>query len=133
MIGEVEIEEFKQRWARAIVAADIEQVMALYSPSALLKPTLSDQIRDQRTAIQSYFTGGGIGDSGFLKKGITAVHFGEGWVREMENAAVLLGHYQFVFANGETSDADYTFVLAPEGKAHQLRILAHHSSLSYKN
>ena len=129
----IKIEEFKQRWASTIVSADPEQVMSLYSPNALLKPTLSDQIRRESTSIHSYFAGTAIGDSGFLKKGICEVRFGEEYVREVGDVSVLMGHYQFVFSNGESTEADYTFVLVPEGEGGSLRILAHHSSLSFKN
>ncbi len=127
------IEEFKQRWASAIVSAAPEQVMPLYSPKALLKPTLSEQIRQENTSIHSYFAGTAAGDSGFLKKGITEVRFGEECVREMGNTVVLMGHYQFVFSNGESTKADYTFVLIPDGEGGSLHILAHHSSLSFRN
>ena len=132
-MGAKKIEEFKQRWASAVVSADPEKVMPLYSPNALLKPTLSDQIRQENVSIRSYFAGTAAGDSGFLKKGICDVRFGEECVREIGDMTILMGTYQFVFSNGESTKADYTFVLSLESEGGGFRILAHHSSLSFKS
>lgn len=42
-------------WARTVASRDVDQVLALYAPDAILVPTLSNQVRDCDPSRRGYF------------------------------------------------------------------------------
>ena len=51
-----EIAALFDQWNTALATGDPEKVADLYAPNAVLLPTLSNQIRTNRTEIVEYFT-----------------------------------------------------------------------------
>lgn len=121
----------KHAWAEAVVEGDVEAVMALYSATAVLNPTLSPYIRQGKAQIRPYFEGGGeYDDAGFLKQGIVKVDFIENRWQDLGEAGVLIGKYKFTRSSGEPVSADYTFVFRKDERG-VVRIVVHHSSLPF--
>lgn len=54
-ISEADVEALFERWNQALASADPDAVVALYSPDALLLPTLSPEARRSPAAIRDYF------------------------------------------------------------------------------
>ena len=114
-----------KQWCQAVVAGDLQQLLALYEEDALLKPTLSPEIRCGLVAIENYF----VGDEqhkGFLQRGIQQIHHQVERELYLDHALVLMGNYEFICPH-ETIKAHFTFVLKESGVG--FKILAHHSSL----
>lgn len=129
-----EIEQVKSKWGQAIVAADLQGVLNLYQSEALLKPTLSDRIREGIKEIAPYFEGSAeTGDAGFLKQGITRVEFTYSFLKARELWCVEVGQYTFHKESGESVDGDYTFVFEKKQPNEEWKISSHHSSLTYRN
>jgi uncharacterized protein (TIGR02246 family) len=118
-ISRTEVESLFDRWNAALASGDPAQVSALYSPDALLLPTLSPQPRTDPAGIRDYFTtflaGGPQGriESRTIQLGC--------------NEAFDAGTYSFRFRDGHQVQARYTFVY---GFDHgQWLIVHHHSSM----
>ena len=108
-----------ERWNTALGSGDPDQVAALYSPTALLLPTLSPEPRTTPEGIRDYFTG-------FL----TGAPRGRIESRSIQlgcNEAMDAGTYSFRFADGRRVPARYTFVYVFSDGRWQIQ--HHHSSL----
>jgi uncharacterized protein (TIGR02246 family) len=118
-ISEAQAEAMFERWNGALQTGDPDQVVALYSPNALLLPTLSAEPRQSPAAIRAYFeqflshAPRGRIDSRVLQLGC--------------NELVDAGTYSFWLDGDHWVAARYTFVYAFTGGA--WRIVHHHSSL----
>jgi uncharacterized protein (TIGR02246 family) len=118
-ISEAQAEALFERWNGALQTGDPDQVVALYSPNALLLPTLSAEPRQSPAAIRAYFeqflshAPRGRIDSRVLQLGC--------------NELVDAGTYSFWLDGDHWVAARYTFVYAFTGGA--WRIVHHHSSL----
>ena len=118
-IGDTQAAALFNRWNTAIQSGDPEQVVALYSPDALLLPTLSAEPRQGPNAIRDYF-------SQFLS------HAPQGRIdsRVLQlgcNELVDAGTYSFWLDGDHWAAARYTFVYAMRNG--DWRIIHHHSSL----
>jgi uncharacterized protein (TIGR02246 family) len=118
-ITDTQAEALFSRWNSALQSGDPDQVVALYSPDALLLPTLSAQPRQGPAAIRDYF-------SQFLS------HAPQGRIdsRVLQlgcNAVVDAGTYSFWLDGDHWVSARYTFVYGFHDGA--WRIEHHHSSL----
>lgn len=131
MIAVDEIRRAQETWSQAVVAGDAEAVKGLYGMDAVLKPTLSAQIRRTPAARAAYFEGSEeTGDGGFLKANWKeARFFGEGTPVIRGDFATDVGKYAFVGQDGTETVADFTFVY--EKVEGEIRIISHHSSLEY--
>ena len=115
--------EIKKAWTNAIVNRDADAIMSLYSEKALLKPTLSNDVRNSPERIKAYFTGDDV-DHGFLNNGIHKVDFISCFSYSDENTISEVGEYIFHKEGGEEVRAHYTFVYVNN------KIVSHHSSLT---
>ena len=71
-----DIESAQKTWVNAVCNRNIEELMSLYSDDSILKPTLSNTIRNTKEDIRLYFKGGKkFNDIGFLNTGICKVEF----------------------------------------------------------
>ena len=127
----------QRAWAEAVIAQDVETLLALYdfgSPDAplLFKPTLADVIRldEAGPARISLAATPTTHDNGFLKNGWKHVEFrsAAGPILEANGLGYKdMGQYDFIKANGDITRADYTFAYHKvDGK---VLITLHHSSL----
>ena len=112
------------RWNAAVETGDAEKVADLYSPDAVLLPTLSPEIRTTRAGIVDYF-------EHFLAKHPSGEEI-RSVVKVLDaRSAIDTGLYRFTFHNtdGTTDsvDARYTFVYEKRDGAWW--IINHHSSL----
>ena len=118
-ISDTQADALFNRWNSAIQSGDPEQVVALYSPDALLLPTLSAEPRQGPDAIRDYFNQflshapKGRIDSRVLQRGC--------------NGLVDAGTYSFWLDGNHWVGARYTFVYALQDG--DWRIVHHHSSL----
>lgn len=135
-----EVINAQRAWAKAIVAKDLEAVLALYDFGSddeplLFKPTLADIIRIDEAGARAYFAGGDPDyphDSGFLNHNWKHIDF-QSEVGPVIKAGGLgykdMGHYTFVNEKGDATRADYTFAYHKlNGK---VLISLHHSSLTW--
>lgn len=140
LITRAEVVLAQRAWAAAVVAQDMDALLALYDfgdadEPLLFKPTLADVIRIDEAGTRSYFVGGNPdypNDHGFLKLGWKHVDF-QSEVGPVLKAGGMgykdMGHYTFVNAAGDATRADYTFTYhKKEGK---VLISLHHSSLTW--
>ncbi len=102
------------KWAYAVASGDPKWVTSLYTPNALLLPTLDAKVLQGREAILPYFVK-------LSKKPGLHVQWHGKPIRVSPNTVA--GLYRFVWDDGEL-DARYTFVIAP----HTKQIIHHHSS-----
>lgn len=119
-ISETQAAALFERWNGALQSGDPDQVVALYSPDALLLPTLSAEPRQSPAAIRAYFeqflshAPRGRIDSRVLQLGC--------------NEVVDAGTYSFWLDGDHWVAARYTFVYVFTDGA--WRIVHHHSSLA---
>jgi len=107
-----------QEWNDALQSRDPQNVVALYETSAILLPTVSNQVRHNHQEIADYF-------KGFLAKGpIGAID--ESNVRVYSDIAINSGIYTFTFDDGAKVPARFTFVYRWNGQ--RWLIIEHHSS-----
>jgi len=106
-------------WNQALQSLDPKKVAALYAEDAILLPTLSNQVRHNRTEIEQYFVD-------FLAKAPKG-ELNESNVRILKDIAINSGIYTFSFNNDDTVRARFTYVY----KKYQENwlIIEHHSSL----
>jgi hypothetical protein len=135
-----EVIKAQHDWVTAVIAQDIEGLLALYDFGSeeeplLFKPTLADVIRLDEEGARSYFIGGNARyphDRGFLNSGWKHVDF-QSAAGPIIKAGGLgykdMGHYTFVNAKGDATRADYTF--AYHKLNGQVLISLHHSSLTW--
>lgn len=135
-----EVINAQRDWVKAVIAKDVEAVLALYdfgtadSP-LLFKPTLADVIRVDRAGARSYFIGGDSNyphDTGFLNNNWNHVEF-QSAIGPVLKAGGMgykdMGHYVFANKLGDVKRADYTFVYHKING--QVLISLHHSSLTW--
>lgn len=123
-----DIENYQQQWSEAVVSCDIEKLMSLYDPEAILKPTVSSVIRRTPEDIKLYFVGGEkFSDKGFLNKEICKIFFKRKPPLIEDRFAIDVGEYIFTQKNGNEIQAHYTFCY--KWLNAQLFIITQHSSL----
>jgi uncharacterized protein (TIGR02246 family) len=108
---------FKQ-WNDAIKTKKAKNVVALYDESAILLPTISNQVRFNHEEIEDYF-------DNFLAM-VPVGHIDESNVRIFDQIAINSGIYTFTFKGGNKVKARYTFVYRWNGL--RWMIIEHHSS-----
>jgi uncharacterized protein (TIGR02246 family) len=108
---------FKQ-WNDAIQTKKAKNVVALYDESAILLPTISNQVRLNHEEIEDYF-------DNFLAM-VPVGHIDESNVRIFDQIAINSGIYTFTFKGGNKVQARYTFVYRWNGQ--RWMIIEHHSS-----
>ena len=116
---------FVDSWCEAVKGGDLPRLLSLYEEDALLKPTLSPEIRTGREAIGRYFVGDGQ-HLGFLRQGIHKIQYTVESELRVDHALVLMGSYEFTTPS-KSIKAHFTFVLKKIGSG--FSILAQHSSL----
>ena len=127
-------------WAKHVTERNIDELLDLYDYGTaraplLFKPTLADVIRFDRKGTQSYFVGGDPSypnDHGFLNLGWKSVDFNTsaGPIRTAGGLGYMdMGHYTFMDGDGNSTQADYTFVYHKFDGC--VRIALHHSSLTW--
>lgn len=105
-------------WNSALQTGNPKKVAALYEDTAILLPTMSNEVRHNNGEIEDYFVH-------FLAKGP------EGKIDEMNirifgEIAINSGVYTFSFKDGSTAPARFTFVYRRNGQ--RWMIVEHHSS-----
>jgi uncharacterized protein (TIGR02246 family) len=118
-ISSAEVASLFDRWNAALASGDPGQVSALYSPDAVLLPTLSPEPRTDPAGIRNYF-------SGFLAGGPQG-RIESRTIQLGCNEALDAGTYSFRFRDGHQVQARYTFVYGFDQG--QWQIVHHHSSL----
>ncbi|CRL99632.1 MULTISPECIES: SgcJ/EcaC family oxidoreductase [Pseudomonas] len=118
-----EIAGLFDRWNSALQTGNVDSVVALYAPGAVLQPTVSNQVRTTPDQIKDYF------DHFLALKPVGQINYRE--IRQLgSNVAMDSGVYTFTLteANGKKREvqARYTFVYEQVGG--QWKILNHHSS-----
>ena len=116
---------FLDSWCDAVRAGDQQGTLSLYEQDALLKPTLSSEIRRGHEAIGRYFSGDGE-TLGFLHQGIHKIQYTIEQELRFDQTIILMGVYEFATPS-KTIKAHFTFVLKEKGSG--FSILAQHSSL----
>ena len=140
LITKPEVVAAQHAWAKYVTEQKVEQLLDLYDfgtpdQPLLFKPTLAEVIRLDRAGAKSYFVGGNPKyphDQGFLNRDWKQVEFRSA-LGPLLNAGGLtyndLGHYTFIDADGNATQADYTFVYHKlDGR---VLISLHHSSLTW--
>jgi uncharacterized protein (TIGR02246 family) len=116
------VEQLFDLWAEAVTSGDVERVVALYAPDAVLLPTLSNTLRRNPSEIAEYF-------AEFLL-GRPQPSILQGIVRDMGEVAVFSGVYRFAMTalpDRPEIDARFTFVYQRQNAG--WTIVAHHSSV----
>ena len=113
----MENNKFLTRWMDTLLSEDPDQMIALYKDDALLLPTLSNQPRHSQQERRDYFVE-------FLAKqpqcalDLCTIH------TLSSGDLVMGGIYSFVFKDGSTAKARFSFCFDHDGL-----IVHHHSSL----
>lgn len=113
------------RWAATIATRDVEQILALYAPDAILVPTLSNQVRDCDDSRRNYFekflaNEGLVCDIQVFKKRVS---------RKL-GTVVVGGLYTFAYrANNEQRLVPARFLFTFERINDVWLITGHHSSI----
>ena len=124
-----DLADIKKKWAKAIVSRDLDTILGLYAQNAVLKPTLSNEIRSGISKIRPYFKGSeSTGETGFLNNGIHSIEWKDSEIRQINGLLMETGQYVFS-TDTEIIEADYTFVIQKESDT--AKIITHHSSLTY--
>jgi len=105
-------------WNGALQSGNPNNVAALYEESAILLPTVSNQVRHNHDEIEDYFVH-------FLAKGPVG-KIDEANIRRFGEVAINSGVYTFTFKDGAVVQARYTFVYRWNGM--RWMIIEHHSS-----
>ncbi|WLG88078.1 SgcJ/EcaC family oxidoreductase [Pseudomonas cucumis] len=118
-----EIAALFDQWNSALKSGNVQSVVDLYAPNAVLQPTVSNKVRTTPAQIKDYF------DHFMALKPVGQINYRE--IRPLgANVAMDSGVYTFFLteANGKTRQvqARYTFVYEQVGG--QWKILNHHSS-----
>ncbi|KAB7770854.1 SgcJ/EcaC family oxidoreductase [Xanthomonas maliensis] len=112
------------RWADTVGRRDIEAVLALYAPDAILVPTLSDAIRgrddDRRAYFTSFLAADGLSCDITVQKKRVSAKLG---------TVVIGGLYTFTFErNGVSASVPARFLFTFEEIDGRWLITGHHSS-----
>ncbi|WHT22732.1 SgcJ/EcaC family oxidoreductase [Crossiella sp. CA-258035] len=108
-----------QQWNAALATGQPTVVADLYTPGAVLLPTLSNEVRTSRAAILDYF-------KSFLAKGPSGRILSSTVTVLDRDTAMNNGTYLFTFKDGSTAQARFTYVYEKVGG--RWLIAAHHSS-----
>ncbi|MCO7565121.1 DUF4440 domain-containing protein [Pseudomonas sp. S 311-6] len=113
------------RWAATVASRDVDKVLALYAPDAILVPTLSNEVRDCDDSRRSYF------ESFFANEGLVCdIRFFKKRVSRKLGTVVVGGQYTFVFREaGEQRIVPARFLFTFERIEQQWLITGHHSSI----
>lgn len=107
-----------EEWNSSLQTGVASNMLKLYADSAILLPTISNQVRHNHSEILDYF-------EFFLPQGPSG-KIEEANIRIFDSLAINSGIYLFSFKNGSTVRARYTFVYQKlDG---QWKIIEHHSS-----
>ncbi|RTK93604.1 MAG: DUF4440 domain-containing protein [Neisseriaceae bacterium] len=109
-----------QKWIDTLKTGSAGEMVALYSFSSILLPTLSSQMRISYESKLDYF-------KHFLSKKpkVTAVYDIQEQYGKITDRVILSGNYDFEFEDGAIAKARFTFVYDAKSDL----ILTHHSSL----
>lgn len=113
------------RWAATVAARDVDKVLGLYAPDAILVPTLSNQVRDCDDGRRNYFENflandGLVCDIQVFKKRVS---------RKL-GTVVVGGLYTFVYRdNGAQRVVPARFLFTFECINDEWLITGHHSSI----
>ncbi|MCO7515117.1 DUF4440 domain-containing protein [Pseudomonas guariconensis] len=113
------------RWAATVASRDVDKVLALYAPDAILVPTLSNEVRDCDDSRRNYF------ESFFANEGLVCdIRFFKKRVSRKLGTVVVGGQYTFVFREaGEQRIVPARFLFTFERIEQQWLITGHHSSI----
>ena len=115
---DVEVWELFEQWNEALGSGDAALVADAYADDAILIPTSSNQLKDDRSSIKEYF-------EAVVKKEPSVkildgrITMGRGWAQN-------IGIYEWNFGDGSRKRARYTFVYVY--KYGGWKIGHHHSS-----
>ena len=113
-------ENLLNEWIDTLKTQDPQQMVALYSESAMLLPTLDSIIRNNSEKIKEYFVS-------FLAKEPQCKIQHKQIVVLGDDAVSIMGHYGFKFKGGASANARFTYIFVKnEG---EWKIEHHHSSL----
>jgi len=118
-----DVKNLTQQWQDALLTEDPEKVVQLYSESASLIPTLSNDIRTSQDERRDYFVS-------FLQKKPQCKII-DSRVQCYEEVATHEGKYEFSFSDNQTAIARFTFVYKKYDSS--WLIVHHHSSLDPEN
>ena len=113
-----EISELFEEWNTALQTGNPKAVVELYESNAILLPTVSNQVRHDHAEIEDYFVH-------FLTKAPVG-RIDEANIRTFGDIAINSGIYTFIFSDGGSVTARYTFVYRWNGQC--WKIIEHHSS-----
>ena len=86
------LQALKLSWAHAVVNKNVNALLALYTDTATLKPTMSNIVRSDLVGIKKYFCGApDTQDPGFLNQGIINVEFKDSFEVEAGNIITSAG------------------------------------------
>ncbi|PHN27217.1 SgcJ/EcaC family oxidoreductase [Pseudomonas sp. ICMP 460] len=111
------------RWNRALQSGNVDTVVDLYAPNAVLQPTVSNQVRTTREQIENYF------EHFLTLKPVGQINYRE--IRRLgSNVAMDSGVYTFTLTepNGQTRQVQARYSFIYELVAGEWKILNHHSS-----
>ncbi|MCC4587259.1 DUF4440 domain-containing protein [Xanthomonas sp. NCPPB 1067] len=119
-----EADKMLLRWTETVGRRDIDAVLALYAPDAILVPTLSDDIRgrdaDRRAYFASFLAADGLSCGVTVQKKRVSAKLG---------TVVIGGLYTFVFERGGVSEPVHArFLFTFEEIEGRWLITGHHSS-----
>jgi len=111
-------------WAATVATRDVEAILALYAPDAILVPTLSNEVRDSEDSRREYFRNflaneGLVCDVEIFKKRVSS----------KLSTVVVGGLYVFHYREGEqVIDVPARFLFTFEQIEGRWLITGHHSS-----
>ena len=117
-MNHIEILALFDQWNNALKTGNPKEVAELYSEDAVLLPTVSNKVRHNHQEIEDYFVH-------FLAKEPSG-SINESNIRIFNEIAINSGIYTFVFADGSSVQARFTYVYKWDGK--NWLIIEHHSS-----
>ena len=113
------------RWAATVATRDVDSVLALYAPDAILVPTLSNEVRDCDDSRRSYFENF-LGNDGL----VCDIQVFKKRVSRKLGTVVVGGLYTFVFRdNGDPRVVPARFLFTFERIGTEWLITGHHSSI----
>ncbi|PVZ11226.1 MULTISPECIES: SgcJ/EcaC family oxidoreductase [unclassified Pseudomonas] len=118
-LSDQQIHALFDTWNQTLATRDAGKMAGLYAPDAVLLPTLSNELRNDRASIADYF-------EHFLAKGPSGA-IDERFVVSGCNKATDVGTYTFSFADGSQAKARYSYVY--RYRDGQWLISHHHSSV----
>ena len=117
---EKEIRGLIDSWGTAVYNGNVAIVLDMYSDDAVLLPTLSNTICNNRKTRETYF-------NGFMAKKPTC-EVNDSFVSVLgDDAATHVGIYTFTFEDGSSAQARFSFVY--QRVSNEWKITHHHSSL----